>query len=222
MLKSFLSFWLKFPCPLCQRTAENILCGYCQKKLVSYQLTNPKQSWNGNLPIFAWGKYDGELTKAIAKLKYNNYPEIGTFLGNYLGKTWLDNCPISSTKKPIVLPIPLSKERLKTRGFNQAELIARGFCQITKYTLATPELVRIKDTLAMFGLNALQREKNIQGAFQISRTWQQNPPNFPVLLLDDIYTRGTTVTEAARILRHYNIKVIGALAVAKTMKDRTK
>jgi ComF family protein len=219
MLKSFLSFWLKFSCPLCQRTAENIFCAYCQKKLFSYQLSNPKQSWNGNLPIFAWGKYDGELTRAIAKLKYNNCPEIGTFLGNCLGKTWLDNYPITKTKKLIILPIPLFPEKLKQRGFNQAELMAQGFCQITKDTLVTEELIRIKDTLAMFGLNPIQRENNIRGAFQVSKNWQHNPPNAPVLLLDDIYTRGTTVIEAAKILRQYNINVIGAIAVAKAIKN---
>lgn len=221
MWKSFLSFWLKLPCPLCQRVAENTLCQYCQKKLLSYQFSNPKQSWSGNVPVFAWGKYDGELSRAIAKLKYNNCPELGLFLGNYLGQSWLNNCPISAQEKLIVLPIPLSQKKLQARGFNQAKLIAQGFCQITKNTLATEGLIRIKDTLAMFGLNAIQRENNIRGAFQVSPSWQQNPPKLSVLLLDDIYTRGTTVTEAAKILRQHKIKVIGAIAVAKTTLEQS-
>ncbi len=219
MLKSFLSLWLKFPCPLCQRTAENTICRYCQKKLASYQLSNPQASWTGDLPIFAWGKYDGELSRGIAKIKYDNHPELGVLLGNWLGKSWLKNCPISLQQKLLVLPIPLSKEKLKTRGFNQAESMARGFCQITKHRLETKGLIRIKDTKAMFGLNPIQRQKNIKGAFQVSHTWQQNPPQSPVLLLDDIYTRGTTVTEAASVLQQHNIKVLGAIAVAQAIKN---
>ena len=219
MLKSFLSLWLKFPCPLCQRTAEDILCQYCQKKLATYQLDNSKQSWNDTLPVFAWGKYDGELSRAIAKLKYDNHPEIGIILGHWLGKSWLKNCPLNSHPKPIVLPIPLHRAKLKSRGFNQAESIAKGFCQITKYSLKTQAIIRTKNTLAMFGLNPIQRQNNLKNAFRVSKAWQQNPPDFPVLLLDDIYTRGTTVTEVARVLRQHNVKVLGAIAVAKTMKN---
>jgi ComF family protein len=217
MLKSFLSLWLKFPCALCQRTAENTFCVYCQKKLFSYQLNDPKQNWTGDLPLFAWGKYDGELSRAIAKLKYYNSPEIGIFLGNCLGNCWQDNLPLTTTKKFIILPIPLFSEKLKQRGFNQAELIAKGFCQITNHILVTQGIIRTKDTLAMFGLNPLQRENNIRGAFKVSKNWQINPPNAPVLLLDDIYTRGTTVIEAAKTLRQHNIKVVGAIALARAI-----
>jgi ComF family protein len=216
-LKSFLSLWLKFPCALCQRTAENTFCSHCQKKLFNYQLSNPKQNWTGKLPLFVWGKYDGELSRAIAKLKYYNSPEIGIFLGNCLGKSWLDNLPVNKTRKFIILPIPLFSEKLKQRGFNQAELIASGFCQITNDLLVTQGLIRTRDTLAMFGLNPLQRENNIRNAFQVSKNWQLNPPNAPVLLLDDIYTRGTTVIEATKTLRQYNINIIGAIALAKAI-----
>lgn len=219
VLKSFLSLWLKFPCPLCQRTAEQTLCQDCQNKLASYQLHKPQEQWLGDLPLFAWGKYDGELSRAIAKLKYDNHPEIGVLLGNWLGKSWRQNCPIATQQKVIVLPIPLHQAKLKTRGFNQAESIARGFCQITKYPLVTEGLIRIKATEAMFALNPIQRQHNIKNAFKIGNIWQQNPPNLPVLLLDDIYTRGTTVKEAARILRQHQIKVLGAIAVAQAIKD---
>ena len=219
MLKSFLSLWLKFPCPLCQRIAEDTICEYCQKKLTSYQFSNPQHNWIGKIPLFAWGKYDGELSRGIAKLKYDNHPEIGVLLGTWLGRSWLKNCPVNSQQKLTVLPIPLSQNKLKTRGFNQAELIAKGFCKVTKYTLVTKGLIRIKDTKAMFGLNSLQRQNNIKNAFRVSDAWQQNPPNSSVLLLDDIYTRGTTVKEAARVLHQHNIKVIGAISVAKTIKN---
>lgn len=219
MIKSFLSLWLKFPCPLCQRIAENTICEYCQKKLLSYRLQKPQANWNSNLAVFAWGKYDGELSRAIARSKYDNHPEIGVFLGKLLGKSWLENCPLSSFEKLLILPIPLAKEKLKARGFNQAEEMAKGFCHTTNNTLCTKGLIRVKNTLAMFELNPIQRKNNIRGAFQVSKIWQQNPPQSPVLLLDDIYTRGTTVTEAAKTLRQYKINVVGAIVIAKTFQE---
>ena len=221
MLKSFLSLWLKFPCPLCQRITEDTICHYCQKKLRSYQITQPNASWRGNLPVFAWGKYDGDLSRAIAKIKYDGYPELGVLLGTWLGKSWLKHCPLATLQKLTVLPIPLSQEKFKNRGFNQAESMARGFCQVTKYKLDTKSLVRIKNTKAMFGLNSIERQHNIKGAFAVNPNWQKNSSS-SVLLLDDIYTRGTTVTEAARILRQQKINVIGAIALAKVMKNQHK
>lgn len=219
MLKNFLSLWLKFPCPLCQRIAEKTICEYCHKKLLSCKFSNPQKDWKDDRPLFAWGKYDGELSRAIGILKYNNHPELGVILGNWLGKSWLQNSPINSQQKLIVLPIPLSQKKLKSRGFNQAELIAQGFCQATKYNLQSKGLVRVKDTLAMFDLSPIERQKNIRNAFQVSKIWRENPPIAPVLLIDDIYTRGTTVTEATKVLHKYNIKVLGAIAVAKTRKS---
>ena len=219
MLKSFLSLWLKFPCPLCQRTTEDTICKYCQEKLLSYQLKNPQANWKGNLPVFAWGKYDGELSRAIATLKYDSHPEIGVLLGNWLGKSWMENCTLKLSQKLLIVPIPLAKEKLKVRGFNQAEEMAKGFCNITKNTLVTKGLIRVKNTQAMFGLNPIQRKNNIKDAFEVSKIWQDNRPRSPVLLLDDIYTRGTTVTEAAKTLRQYKINVLGAIAIAKTFKE---
>ena len=221
MLKSFLSLWLKFPCPLCQRTAENVLCSYCKSKLLSYKFKYPQQNWKEESPLFAWGRYDGELSRAIAQLKYHNHPEVGTILGQWLGESWLQNCPVAARQKLIVLPIPLSSEKLQARGFNQAELIAQGFCQATNQTLNNQGLVRVKNTLAMFGLTPTQRDHNIKNAFEVSKTWQKKPPHYPVLLVDDIYTRGTTVKEATKTLRRFEVKVLGAIAVAK-VSDRFK
>jgi ComF family protein len=214
MLKGLLSVFLQSPCPLCNRPAENIVCVYCQKQLESCQLTNPSHLWRGNLPLFAWGVYDNKLKQAIATLKYNNQSQVGILLGQWLGNAWLVNPVSKKISKLTVVPIPLHRERLKTRGFNQAETIARGFCQRTGYSLQPQGLVRVRDTETMFGLAPEQRKQNLKHAFAVGKIWQQQPPKSPILLLDDIYTTGTTVREAARVLHNRGIEVCGVAVIA--------
>ncbi len=212
MLKQLVSIFLNFPCALCQRPASKIVCHYCEQQLKSYQLQNHRQLWQGNLPVFVWGKYDGTLKQAIASMKYNRLPEIGLIFGEWLGQSWLDlNVNFGPT---IVVPIPLHVKKLKQRGFNQAEKIAEGFCQVTDYDLQPKVLKRVKQTQAMFGLNPNQRKVNIDSAFAVGKIPQLKGNKKSVLLIDDIYTTGATVQEAAQVLQQKGIKVIGVAVVA--------
>lgn len=215
MLKSFLSLFLKSSCPLCQRSANDIICPYCDRNLQAEKLVPHYQYWQGDLPLFAWGKYGGKLKRAIATMKYESHPELAELMGNWLAKAWLSSAVSKKAPKQLtIVPIPLYQQKLKERGFNQAEVIAKSFCQLTGYILQKQGLERIKDTKPMFGLNAIERQENIRGALGIGKDFQTRHPNSPVLLVDDIYTRGTTVTEARKILTHKGIKVFGVITVS--------
>lgn len=214
--------WLQFPCPLCQRIAKSELCRDCERNLHSYQLTDQGDSWRGEYPLFAWGKYDGSLSRAIATLKYENQPELGILLGKWLGTSWLNSGLIKNATRPLIIPIPLHHSKLKTRGFNQAELIAKGFCQVTKYKLIADGLIRTKATQAMFGLKREQRQLNINNAFQLSERLQQKPPRSPILIIDDIYTSGTTAKEATRTLAKHKLKVIGTATVSRVKANKIR
>ena len=144
-------------------------------------------------------------------MKYNNHPEIGITLGQLLAKAWLSSKNAKFSQISVV-PIPLHRHKMKERGFNQTEKIARGFCQLTGYNLSSRTLIRVKETRAMFDLNPEERVKNLESAFRLNKKL----PQHPVLLLDDIYTMGTTVRESAKILRRNKVKVIGSVVVAKT------
>lgn len=210
MLKQLLSVFLQSRCAFCQRTTPATLCEYCQQKLLSHQLPKGDRSkLDRNLPVFAWGKYDGQLKRAIALMKYDNKPELGRVLGELLGQAWLDSDFIKP-RKITVVPIPLHHKKLKSRGFNQAQIIAQSFCQITGYSLNSQALIRVRETKAMFDLNSEERVKNLQGAFKVGNKL----PKHPILLIDDIYTMGTTVKESVKVLSE--VEVIGVAVVAKT------
>ena len=212
MLKELVSIFLNFPCALCQRPASKIVCHYCEQQLKSYQLENHQQLWQGNLPVFVWGKYDGTLKRAIAFMKYDRLPDLGLIFGEWLGQSWLDSN--FNLAQIVVVPIPIHVKKLRQRGFNQAEKIAEAFCQVTGYNLQPKILTRVKPSQAMFGLNPNQRKVNINSAFAVGKIPKLKMAKKSVLLIDDIYTTGATVQEAAKVLQQKGIKVIGVAVVA--------
>jgi len=218
IFQNLLSLFLKSSCPLCQRPTSRELCPYCIKQIQSCHQENPAYLWKQPLPIFAWGNYGGVVKRAIAALKYENQPQIGYILGQWLGESWLLNSP-QPQKQLLVVPIPMHPKKQKQRGFNQAALIAEGFCNVTGYKLKINGLERIKETEAQFNLSPTQRQQNLAGAFVLGKDLRR-PPNIPVLLVDDIYTTGATVKAAVQTLEKHQIKVLGVAAVATTKKDK--
>jgi ComF family protein len=218
MLKSFLNLFLQSHCPLCQRSTSDALCEYCARKLKNCGQKNPCASWEGDIPVFGWSIYGGAIKRAIAVMKYENQPQIGTVLGEWLGEAWLLNSPHRYSQL-LVIPIPMHPQKQKQRGYNQAALIAQSFCQTTKLKLELNGLSRIRETKAQFGLSVTEREKNLTEAFTVGQKFRAHRPNVPVLLVDDIYTTGATAKSAVQTFRQSEITVLGLAAVAMTSKD---
>ncbi|NJL98780.1 MAG: ComF family protein [Synechococcaceae cyanobacterium SM2_3_2] len=212
------------PCPVCDKSVqigERCFCRDCRLQL-QQQRFRPwcdPASTNAPVPLYTWGSYEGALRRALQKLKYERHPTIGIQLGEWLGQVWRQESMLQSPgSKPspqrsfVVVPIPLHAEKLKTRGYNQAALMSEGFCRVTGYAHQPQALQRIRPTTAQFGLSAPQRQENVQGAFQLDN---RQAIQSPVLLLDDIYTTGSTVAEAIKVLTHQKIKVAGILVIAR-------
>ncbi len=217
--KGFLNLFVKPNCPLCDRPAEAALCQYCQRQLQQCQFAKPEQFWQ-NERVFVWGAYGGALKRAIAQMKYKNHPELAKPLGYWLGETWRKSPISANLVKVTVVPIPMYPEKQRKRGFNQAELLARSFCDCTGLPLQPQGLERIRDTKAQFGLNAVEREKNLDGAFSLGKAFRGKRPPGAVLLLDDIYTTGTTIRAAEKALQTSGIQVCGVAAIATTKPEK--
>lgn len=214
LTNGLLTLFLKSKCPLCERPTEVDLCEFCQRQLLRCQLTNPSQFWQDPLPVFVWGRYSGTLKRALSALKYENQSQLARPLGHWLAQTWLKSPVAAKAKKLLVIPIPLHPAKLQQRGYNQAELIARSFCQFTGYKEQPFSLERVRATEAQFGLSAQEREQNLTDAFVIGKSRLHRLTSSSVLLLDDIYTTGATVRSAAQTLQRQGIRVEGVVAIA--------
>jgi ComF family protein len=202
---------LKAQCPLCQRSTTQTVCQSCRKQIEDCRLASSGQ-WQGPLPVFAWGLYGGALKRSIAALKYQEQPHLARPLGLWLAQAWLAS-PFSTHQKLTVIPIPMHAAKQQQRGFNQAELIARSFCQYTGLPLQPEGLVRIRQTEAQFSLSPAEREQNLTDAFEINPRWQRRSTT-GILLIDDIYTTGATARAAASVLQP--MPVHGLVAVARS------
>ncbi len=200
--KPLLDFFLKPNCPLCDRPTPTNLCIYCDRQLQSAQLSDPLQ--NTTPFILAWGNYNGTLKRAIAQCKYHNQPQLGYYLGELLGQTWLTHLPHNS--QTIAIPIPLHPDKQRQRGFNQAELIAQGFCHHTGITL-NKSLLRVKSTAAQFQLNPTDRQQNLSNAFELKPGHKLQGRS--IILIDDIYTTGATISAASQPLQNISVHIVG-------------
>ncbi|NEP83274.1 MAG: ComF family protein [Okeania sp. SIO3B3] len=224
ILKPFLNIFLKSNCPLCQRPTDKEFCKYCERQVWQCQFPNGGQTFPGKIPVFIWGEYKDSLKRAIAAMKYQDNPQIARPLGYWLADGWL-NSPLckrqvatTTLDKMVVVPIPMHKKKLKERGFNQAELLAKSFCELTGLQLRRNGLERVKQTQALFGLSSGERLETVKDAFTVGKDFRRSRPRSLVLLVDDIYTTGATVNSAIKVLQKAGIRVVGVLAIATTRK----
>ena len=206
-------------CPLCKRPSDRILCKDCDRQIAAYQSPDFLQKdypITPEIPLYSWGIYDGALKRAIAACKYENHPEIMEAIAEKIADTWKRSANTKRTnlKKISVIPIPLHANKLKSRGFNQAELMARRFCDLTAIPCKPQLLRREKDTKAQMQTKSKQeREENLSKAFTVPLNQQSKPQD--VILFDDIYTTGATIREAIATLAANNIKVKGVIVLAR-------
>ena len=164
----------------------------------------------------AYGSYDGGLRELIHLLKYEQVRPAAAVLGRMLHEAIasLDQLPTDL----VVVPVPLHKRKLRQRGFNQVELIARAALKLgpERATLCPNAIERQRETKSQIGLTSHQRRENIRGAFVVARP--EEISGHEVLLLDDVYTTGTTVSECARILCCAGASKVWVATVARTLR----
>jgi ComF family protein len=172
----------------------------------------------------AYGSYEGALRELVHLLKYNGVRPATNVLGRMLAEaiTGLESCFEQATV--LVVPVPLFKGKKRQRGFNQAATIAQAALKIYpvshRLELATDVLVRTRETHSQIGLTSHQRRENLRGAFKVLRA--QEVTGREVLLVDDVYTTGTTATECARVLRRAGASKVWVATVARTLKLASK
>jgi ComF family protein len=141
-------------------------------------------------------------------------------LGRMLAEAIATLEPDFSADGVAVIPVPLHRSKLRQRGFNQAELIARAAMKLmlpgNRLRLRAGVLERKRETASQIGLTSHQRRENLRGAFGVALP--ELVKGREVLVVDDVYTTGATVSECARVLRRAGATKVWVATVARTLK----
>jgi len=168
----------------------------------------------------AYGSYDGGLRDLIHLLKFQQVRPAAAVLGRMLAETIANLEQTMPAKTIVVVPVPLHTRKQAQRGFNQAEMIARSALQQLarpeRFELCSGALVRRRETGSQIGLTRHQRRENLRGAFAVSDATRIVDRD--ILLIDDVYTTGTTASECARVLRRAGAARVWVATVARTLK----
>ncbi len=159
------------------------------------------------------GPYEGRLREVIILMKFRRFSVLGKDLAGLarraLGEEWAVWAGLDG-----LIPVPLHPERLRARGFNQAEIVARVIGREKGIPVRSKALVRARNTPAQTSLEALDRRRNLAGAFVVRRPAEVRGKT--LLLVDDVYTTGSTIRECCRALRRAGAREVRALTLART------
>lgn len=193
------------------------LCGECLAERSPY------------VKASAYGSYDAGLRELIHLLKYEGVKPAADVLGRMLAEAVTDLIPdiLGAPSSPslgerglttLVVPVPLHATKLRQRGFNQSELIAKAMIKQRPFglplELASGLLIRKRETQSQVGYTRQQRLANLRGAFSADDAVRGRD----ILLVDDVFTTGTTVSECARVMRRAGAKRVWVATVARVLK----
>lgn len=202
MWQSFLNLLFPTRCVGCKVEGE-IICPTC-----AYTIDRPLNEVPGVQALYTY--QDKRVAKAVWRLKYGGASASAESLGNYLGEFILSDLADSmllDLSNIILVPAPLSRERLRERGYNQALLIAKGVAKLTKIPIEENAVEKVVHTRTQVSLkNRAQRLNNLSGAFRI--TDPDLVAGKLVIVIDDVHTTGTTIREIARVLEDAGARLV--------------
>jgi len=147
----------------------------------------------------------------ILVYKYRGFEVLAGALGDFVIRNLGGEDDLWSGLEAIV-PVPLHPAKERKRGFNQARLLAKRLSQRTNVPLVNRRLVKVRPTPAQTSLEARDREINLRGAFRVRKP--AGLVGKVVLLVDDVYTTGSTLRECSRALRRAGVKEVRAVTLA--------
>lgn len=217
-------------CPLCRGVSDVIsylpICAFCWSKIEQYMGPScrvcalPVSSKYSEIcgqclkkeppfsRVYNFGLYEGVLAAAINHLKFHGIKRLSKPLGRLLLR--LDFPDMDG-----IVPVPLSRKRLKERGFNQSLLMAREISEKAKIPILMDILVKNRETPPQTGLSARERLVNLKNAFEVKGDIRE----LRILLFDDVMTTGATVTECSKKLMKAGAKEVSVLTLARSRSD---
>lgn len=192
-------------CPSCHQRLRYLTeprCKKCGKKLMGvqeyeqeycYDCSRKKHVFEQGIAVF---EYDDLVSQSIYRYKYKNKREYAAFYADAMKRSC--ERTFADWGVEAVIPVPLYKKKQRMRGFNQSALLANELADALLLPCDTKGLRRIRSTVPQKELNHVARRKNLEHAF----AWKagREMPYKTVLLIDDIYTTGSTIDACAEVL----------------------
>lgn len=209
-------FKRKYPCIFCGRRYTDLYCrknhiGICSTCLTDLKTTPQPCAFQGSRgidyvvsPLY----YTGKVRDAVLDLKFNNFHAYGELLSRLMCDL-LSGMPHLS-EFDLVVPVPLSKKRFIERGYNQAALIAKPFAEFFGVDYSENTLYKIRETKRQSRLSNKERLTNVQGAFEA----RADLTDKRILLVDDIFTTGSTMSACADALKQKGAANIAGVSLA--------
>lgn len=167
----------------------------------------------------SFGSYDGRLRSLVHLLKYEQLRPVANVLGGKLAQA-ISARSLGEKRSVLTIPVPLHRAKRRQRGFNQSELIARSALRNlegSRFELQNGLLRRVRATVSQTGLTRHQRRENVRGAFVVSAPDRVRDRS--VMVVDDVYTTGTTLNECARVLRAAGAEHVVVATVARVYRS---
>ncbi|MDR0964670.1 MAG: ComF family protein [Clostridium sp.] len=149
------------------------------------------------------------LAKSLYRLKYGNRQEYAAIYGRLMAEYFRDF--LFKTGAQALIPVPLHPARKRKRGYNQAMLLAREISRITKIPMRDDIIKRVKNTIPLKSLTPLERQNNLKKSFHLTRNEVKLET---VIIIDDIYTTGSTIDEMSRLLIRNGVSRVYFLTLA--------
>lgn len=213
MLSNLINLIYPTVCGICGEISKEDICNKCKVKIKKFQRSKKhiylSKNFDTHMYLF---DYQEIIRQKILQYKFGEK----TYISKCFTKIILNDEKICRFLKnyDIIIPVPISNKRKKKRGYNQSELIAKKLSKQMKNLKYTSKvLYKIKDTIPQSILDKEKRTENIKGAYYIKNG--QILKNKKILLIDDIFTTGSTVNECSKILKQVGAKEIGIFTLAK-------
>ena len=158
----------------------------------------------------SWAVFDSPIQDALHTMKYRG----NVALGDALASQMQDFLRSLQWKVDLIIPIPLGKQRLKERGYNQVAVVAQPLAYHLGLDYAPQALWKSRDTRSQVGLNISQRRENVQDAYQADRSIVNGKS---ILLMDDVSTTGSTLSSGTEALLAAGARDVYAVTVARAL-----
>lgn len=190
--------------PKCQKCGKQLAT---DEKLFCTDCEGMKHIFDRGICIF---EYTEELKKSLYRFKYDNKRCYSDFFG-YAGAKKYRKL-LKQWKVEKILPVPMYRKKRQKRGYNQAEAFGQSLAEYTGIELDMQCLIRVRETKPQKGLSKEERHQNLQKAFGVDM--EKIKAMNAVLLVDDIYTTGSTMDACAKVLKAAGVEKVYFMCVA--------